>query len=834
MFNLKLAFRTLRKTPFVTIVAALSLALGIGANTAIYSIFEQMLRRPLPVYQPQRLVNLSAPGPAPGSNSCNNAGDCDEVFSYPMLTDLQKSQQSAFSGIVGHRLSDGSMAYRGLAPMDGQIMFVTGSYFPVLGLQPALGRLIGPSDDENIGANPEVVLAYDYWQTKLGGDRSVLGQTMIVNGTQMTIIGVAPEGFEGTTLGSRPNLFAPMTMRPALQLGTVKGMENRQNYWVYLFGRLKPGVSIDQAKSAINAVYHPIINDVEAPLQKGMSDQTMKKFRAKEIVLKDGRRGQSSVHREATVPIMMLFSITGIVLLIACANIANLLLARAANRSMEMAVRLSLGATRRQLLTQLLTESVLLAAIGGVASLLVARWTLGAISALLPGEIANALHFEIHWPAVFFAAALSLLTGVFFGLFPAIHSTRPDLVTALRNNSGKLSGGRGAARFRTSLATAQVALSMALLIAAGLFVKSLWNVSRVDLGIRVDNVVTFGIAPRLSGYDSTRSKALFIRVEDELAALPGVNGVTADLVGLLQNNNWGNNVSVQGFKKDPDTDANSRFDEVGPGFYKVLGVPLLSGREFTAADEVGRPKVAIVNEAFAKKFNLGKDAVGKRMAVGDTNNLEIEIVGLVKDTKYSQVKQKIPPVFVLPYRQDSNVGYMSFYVRTSGDPLLILRSIPGAIGRIDASLPVIGLKTMPQQVKENVFLDRMISIMSGSFALLATLLAAIGLYGVLAYSVAQRTREIGVRMALGADSAKVRAMVLRQVGVMLLIGGVIGIAGALALGRGAKSLLFEITGYDPFVVIASVIALSLVALAAGYVPALRASRVDPMQALRYE
>jgi predicted permease len=834
MFNLRLALRTLLKTPFVTIVAALSLALGIGANTAIYSIFEQMLRRPLPVYQPERLVNLSVPGPSPGSNSCNNAGECDEVFSYPMFKDLQKSQQSAFSGIVGHRKTDASIAFKGHTPFNGDIMLVTGSYFPVLGLQPALGRLIGPADDETMGASPLVVLSYDYWRTKLGADRSALNATMTVNGQQLTVIGVAPEGFEGTTLGSRPDLFVPMTMRTALREGSAKGMENRQNYWLYVFARLRPGVGMDQAKSAINAVYHPIINEVEAPLQKGLSDQTMKKFRAKEIVLKDGRRGQSSVHKEATVPIMMLFSITGIVLLIACANIANLLLARAANRSMEMAVRLSLGATRRQLLTQLLTESVLLAAIGGLASILVARWTLGAISSLLPGEIANALHFQIHWAAVFFAAVLSLVTGIVFGLFPALHSTRPDLVTALRNNAGKLSGGRTAARFRTSLATAQVALSMALLIAAGLFVKSLWNVSRVDLGIRVDNVVTFGIAPRLSGYDSTRSKALFLRTEEEVAALPGVNGVTADLVGLLQNNNWGNNVSVQGFKRDPDTDAGSRFDEVGPGFYKVLGVPLLAGREFTAADVVGRPKVAIVNEAFAKKFNLGKDAVGKRMAMGDTNNLDMEIVGLVKDAKYSQVKQKIPPVFVLPYRQDPNIGFMNFYVRTSGDPLLLLRSIPGAIARLDPNLPVVGLKTMPQQVKENVFLDRMISIMSASFALLATLLAAIGLYGVLAYSVAQRTREIGVRMALGADSTRVRLMVLRQVGVMLLIGGVIGIAGALALGRGAKSLLFELTGYDPFVVIASVIALSLVALAAGYVPALRASKVDPMQALRYE
>jgi predicted permease len=293
---------------------------------------------------------------------------------------------------------------------------------------------------------------------------------------------------------------------------------------------------------------------------------------------------------------------------------------------------------------------------------------------------------------------------------------------------------------------------------------------------------------------------------------------------------------VQGFKRDPDTDAGSRFNEVGPGYFKVLGVPVLAGREFTEADEVGRSKVAVVNEAFAKKFNLGTGAavIGKRMAVGDTNNLDIEIVGLVKNAKYSSVKGVIPPVFVLPYRQDTNLGSLNFYVRTNGDPALVLRSIPGAMARLDPNLPVENLKTMPQQIKENVFLDRMISLLSAAFAILATILAAVGLYGVLAYSVAQRTREIGVRMALGADSAAVRGMVLRQVGIMVAIGGVIGIGGALALGRGAKSLLFELTGYDPVVMVTSAIVLTLVALGAGYIPALRASRVDPMQALRYE
>ncbi len=832
MTSVRLAFRTLLKTPFVTAVAVLSLALGIGANAAIYSLFDQMLLRALPVPEPGRLVNLGAPGPKHGSQSCNQAGDCDQVFSYAMFRDLEEKQQS-FTGIAAHVQFGANLAFEGQTE-SGEGMLVSGSYFPVLEVQPALGRLLAPRDDQAIGAHFVVVLSHGYWETRLGSDPGVLDRTIVVNGQPLTIVGVAPEGFRGTTLGTHPDVFVPLTMRALMSPGW-EGFENRRSYWAYLFARMKPGLSIEQARAELTALYRGIVNEVEAPLQEGMSDQTMAQFRAKGIQVEPGPQGQSSIHTEARVPLILLFSITGIVLLIACANIANLLLARGAHRAPEMALRGSLGAGRSQLLRQLLTESLLLALVGGAASLFVASWTLGFIGSLLPPEAGEMITIGLRPSMLLFAGALSLATGVLFGLYPALHATRSDLVTILRASSGQPAGARAAARFRTALVTAQIALSMALLAGAGLFIKSLANVSRVELGLATANLVTFGISPELNGYEPERSAALFDNLEEALAALPGVTGVSQGLVPLLAGSNWGNDVSVEGFESGPDTDANARYNEVGTAYFSTVGIRLLAGREFTRADAGGAPRVAIINEAFARKFGLDpRDAVGKRMRRGRGGELDTEIIGVVQDAKYSEVKQVVPPLFFTPYRQDPGVGFLTYYLRTGTDPAPVLRAIPEVLKGLDPNLPVEELKTLEDQVRENVFMDRMISTLASAFAVLATLLAAIGLYGVLAYSVAQRTREIGLRMALGAAGPRVRGMVLRQVGVMTLMGGIVGILGAVALGRGAQSLLFEMEGHDPVVLVASAVLLTLVALGAGYLPALRASRVDPMQALRYE
>jgi predicted permease len=834
MLNLKFALRTLFKTPFVTVVAIVSLALGIGANAAIFSLFNQILLKPLDVPEPARLVNLSAPGPKPGSQNCGQAGPCESVFSYLMFRDLERVQ-TAFTGIAAHISFGANLAARGQTE-NTEGLLVSGSYFPVLGLQPAIGRLLGPGDDKTPGESHVVVLSHAYWLRRFGGDPGVLDQPITVNGQSMTVVGVAPRGFDGTTLGQKPALFAPITMRGFSQ--PFKGFDNRRSYWAYLFARLKPGVSIDQARSALATPYRQIVNDVEAPLQTGMSPQTLARFKAKPLLLEEGTRGQSDVSTEGRAPLTLLFGVTALVLVIACANIANLLLARGAARSSEMAVRLSIGAGRGQLVRQLLGESILLALLGGIGGLFVGHWTLNLMATLLPAEATDTVRLEIDPTAALFAGTLAIGTGLLFGLFPALHSTRPDLVSALKGQSGQASGARSASRFRTTLATAQIALSMSLLVAAGLFTKSLANISRVNLGVNADNVIMFQVSPELNGYTPERSRQFFERMEDALAALPGVTGVTMATVPLVSGNNWGNNVAVEGFEAGPDTDTNSRYNEIGPAYFSTLGIPLLGGREFTRADAFGGPKVAIVNEAFAKKFNLGPNAVGKHMSndrgAGTAPVLNMEIVGLVKNAKYNSVKNEIPPQFFVPYRQDDRLGFINAYVRTAGEPTPFMTSIPKAIAALDANLPVQRLRTLPQQVRENVFLDRFISVLSTAFAALATLLAAVGLYGVLAYTVSQRTREIGLRMALGAAPGRVRGMVLRQVGLMTVVGGAVGLAAAIGLGQLAQSLLFQMKGWDPLVLASAAVALAIVALAAGFIPAHRASQVDPMRALRYE
>jgi predicted permease len=834
MRTLRFAIRTLYRTPVVTAIAVISLALGIGATAGIFSVFHEVLLQTLTVPRPSELVNLSAPGPKPGFGSCGREGDCEAVFSYAMFRDLQQTQ-TVFTDIAAHVGFGAHVGDEGNTS-NGEGLLVSGSYFPVLELRPALGRLLDSHDDQLVGESRVAVLSYDYWLSRFGRDPAILDRQLIVNGQSLTIVGVAPQGFGGTTIGMRPAVFVPITLRSLLDDDT--GWSLRTDYWAYLFARLRPGVTLDAARASLGTGYHAIINDVEAPLQKDMSAQTMARFRAKAILLAAGGRGQSSVPDEAKTPLRLLLGVTAFVLLIACANIANLLLARSAARAGEMAVRLSIGASRTRLVGQLLTESLLLAVIGGTAGLAVAHWTLALVVSLLPPDVQHTMTFRINGTVILFGIGLTFATGLLFGLFPALHSTRPDLVSTLKNQAGQPSGAKGAARVRLLLATSQIALAMMLLASSGFFVKSLLNVSRVDLGFKADHLVTFGLSPDLNGYSFDRTRLFFQRLEDELRAAPGVTAVTVSNVALLAGSNRARDVAVQGFTAGPDTNSNSRYNRVGPGYFSALGIPLVAGREFTDVDTLNSPRVALVNQTFARKFGLGNDAVGKLMGwapgAGYRSPLDTTIVGVVADAKYSDVKQQVPPQFFVPYRQDREPAGMHVYVRTAGDSARAATAITAVVKRLDPHLPVEELETLPEQVRNNTFLDRMLTTLSAAFALLATLLAAIGLYGVLAYTVAQRTREIGLRMALGAAPNRVRGMVLRQVAIMTIAGGVAGLAGALGVGKGAQSMLFEMTGADPLVLALSAVALALVALCAGFIPAHRASRVDPMRALKYE
>ena len=833
MMQLKLAFRSLLKTPVVTAIAVLSMALGIGANVAIFSIFNHMLLRPLPVYEPDRLVNLVSPGPRSGAVSCGQAGTCDAIFSYPMFRDLERVQ-TMFTGIAAHRDFGANIAYGGVSE-GGDAALVSGSYFSVLGLTPHVGRLLSRDDDREPGSGRVAVLSYDYWRRRFGERSDIVDQTMLVNGQALTIVGVAPKGFHGTTLGGRPLMYVPISMREAI-VPRWKGLDNRRSYWAYLFARLKPGVQVEHARATFNTQYRSILTQVDVPLQQRMRPSMLAQFRDMEMQLESGTRGQSRAPGESRQPLTLLFGVTAIVLLICCANVANLLLGRAAARSTEVAVRLSIGAGRRHIIGQLLLESMLLGVLGGVGGLLVARWSLDAMAGIMPGAAAETLALQLDGDMLAFAAALSLATGLLFGLLPALQSTRPNLVAALKANAGQPSGARGAARFRVTLATAQIALSMALLVSAGLFTKSLLNISRVDLGLNAEKLVVFGVAPAMNGHAVVRTRQILETIEDELSGFPGVAGVTTARVRLISGDASMSGFQLQGVVEDPETDTSAFYNFVGPDFLRTLGIPLVSGREFSRADVEGSPKVAIVNEAFLRRFKVGRDAVGKRMyrAGRAGNGFDIEIVGVAADSAYDEVKEKAAPLVLMPYRQDPDVAYAYFYVRTSGDEQDLLAAIPRVIREIDPTLPVADLRTMTAQVNENISLDRFVTSMSAAFASLATLLAALGLYGVLAYTVTQRTREFGLRMALGADAANVRRLVLRQVGLMTCVGAAVGLASALALGRAAESLLFQMSVRDPMVFAGATIVLVAVALCAGAIPAQRAARVDPMTALRYE
>jgi putative ABC transport system permease protein len=833
--DIRYSFRGFRLRPGFAIVIVLTLAFGIGVNVAVFSMYDGLLLRPLPVDNPAGLVNLYGPGPKSGGSSCNEAGNCDHVFSYPMFRDLERAD-GPFAGIAAQRPIRANLGYEGQTTAARGVL-VSGSYFGVLGLAPALGRLISPEDDRVDGEASVVVLGHDYWVNNLGAAAGAVGQTLIVNGKPLTIVGVAPRGFGGTTVGIRPEVYVPITFRWQAEPRSIPNFDSRRSYWVYVFARLKAGVSPEQAAAAIAPTYRAILNDVEAPLQTDVTEQTLAQFRTKTLVLEPGARGQSSVRDVADAPLTMLLVATGIVLLIACVNIANLMLARGTARRAEMAVRSSLGAAPQRLLALLSIEALLLAALAALASFPVALATLRGITTFMPEGVDNTDALTLNGTAAALAFGAAALCALIFGVLPGLKLARTAPARALQAGSTRAIGGRGAGRFRQTLTTIQIALSMMLLVLATLFAQSLANISRVDTGMRTESLVTFSISPELNGYSTERAAELFDRLEKDLAAQPGVAAVASSMVPLLSFSNWNNGVVVEGYERNRDQPDDASYNQVGTGFLRTLGITLLAGRDFTESDIADRPQVAIVNREFARHYGLGDAAIGKRVGIpegpGD-EALDTEIVGLIADSAYSDVKEEPRPQILVPRRQRTSIGFMTFYVRTAQAPDDALALIRKVVATIDPNLPATSLRTLEEQIEQNTSLDRLLATLAAALAAGATLLAALGLYGVLSYTIAQRRREIGLRLALGADGRRVRGMVLRQVGWMAGIGVPVGLLAAVLLGFAASSLLFGLESTDATSLLLSFVVLSAVVFGASYLPARRASRVDPVIALRSE
>jgi predicted permease len=829
--DVRYAVRCFVLRPAFAIVVVATLAVAIGANVTVFSLYDQLMLRELPVNRPSELVNFAAPGPKAGFVICGSQGPCDETFSYPLFRDLEKAD-GPFAGIAASKLFNTNIAFGEHAAL-GSALLVSGRFFSTLGIGPELGRVIESSDTAVAGEASVAVLSYDYWSTALGADPRVLGKTISVNGTSLEIVGVAPRGFVGTTIGEQPQLFVPITFKWLSTPGMPPVHENRFADWVYLFGRLKPHVSIEEAQAAINVPYHALINDFDASTAPIRGDQ-VDAYRAKALLLKPGAQGQSGAPSNARTPLAVLFAATATILLIACANLANLMLARGAARIGEMAVRTSLGAAPHQLIRLLGVEALLLAGGAALASLPIAYGLLQATGVAIPPYMVAAPDLTLNLRAVGAAFGIAALCTLLFALAPMLKLAATDPGPVLQASGARAFGGKTVGRFRFALATTQIALSMLLLVLAALFTQSLANVARIDLGMQTESLLTFGVAPNLSGYSAQRSAQVFEQIEQQLREQPGVVSVTASMVPLLASAAWGTSLDVEGYEAPSSGDQSTNMTYAGTDFLKTLGIPLLAGRDFTAADSRDRPKVAIVNQAFVDKYHLGPNPIGKRFGV-TRGNLDTEIVGLFKDSAYNLVKGPFAPLFVVPWRQSTQgVQGMNFYVRTAQAPEALLTAIPRIVAQVDSNLPAMNIETLDTQVRKNVQTDWLLTAVSAALAVVATLLAAIGLYGVLSYTVAQRTREIGVRLALGAEPAQVRGMVLKQVSWMAVVGVPLGLVGALAIGKLATTLLYGLAPTDPIAFSAAAVLLTAVVLGASYLPARRASRVDPVVALRSE
>jgi putative ABC transport system permease protein len=829
--DVRYALRTLRKSPGFAAVAVLTLALGIGANAAIFALVDRVLIRPLPVRNPGSLVLLRSPGPIQGHVWSD--GDMATSFSAPMYRDLRE-RAGVFDGLLGEYPFAASVAAGGETELaSGEL--VSGNYFDVLGVPPAIGRNLTPDDDRVPGAHAVVVLSHGYWSRRFGGDPSVVGRTISVNGRELSVVGVARRGFSGIQPGRPADLFVPLMMK-APMTPFWDGLEDPKDHWLQIVGRLKPGLSRARAEAAILPLYRSLLAGV-LPRITSWDDARRRQFLDKRILLVPGARGRTVLRDGVGTPLVSLMGMVALVLLIACSNLAGLLAARGAARQKEYGIRLAIGASRAQLLRQSVVECLLFALSGGALGLVVAAWTLQALTSVFPADAdLRQVAAQIDPRVMAFAAIVSLAAGVLFGVSPALRAARLDPARTLSGQGrGASSAGPDALRFRQWLVSAQIALTLVLLVASGLFVRSLANLGRVELGFLPDHVVGFTLSPELDGYPADRTAALARDLTQRLRAIPGVRAASAAELGTLTGDTEGSNVRAEGADPAAGNEDHVRRNQVGPDYFATLGIPLVAGREFTWRDDASASKVAVVNEAFVRRFFPGRSAVGRHLTfTASKPPAPIEIVGVVRDSKSATVAEKSEPFVYAPYLQDPKLGELTFYVRAAQAPETLSSAIREQVRQLDPKLPVYGIKTLSRQLDDSLASDRLIVILSACFGGLATILAAIGIYGVLAFAVGQRRREIGVRMALGADPASVRRLVLGEVGRFLVVGGAIGLPAACVLARLVESILFGVRATDPLVYAGGTALMAAVAALAGSLPARRAARIDPLEALRSE
>ena len=842
--DIRYAVRMLAHSPGFTAIAVLTLALGIGANTAIFTVINSVLLNNLPVAHPEQLVLLTNPDEQGGGTGFNDG--VRDVLTYPEFQDIAQ-HNAVFSGVLAASSDttskpaqvEGSGASVEAAPAN--VKLVSGSYFSVLGVNPILGRAFGTEVDNPRDANPVAVISYGFWQERFAGARDVIGRKLRVLRTTYTVLGVTPPQFHGETVGANPEIFVPLSMQSEISPGRDYLSQETNHFskteWLQVIGRLKPGVSLAQARAAITVEFKQMMQTQAA----GMSVHDKQKFMTQSLAVTAGSRGASTLRGDFGKPLEILMAVVGLILLIACANIANILLARAATRQKEIAVRVALGAGGARLFRQMLTESILLAAIGGAVGFLFAGWAEVALLRMVSAGNAQ-VPLDLHPNAkiLVFTLGVSMLTGILFGLAPALRAMRVDLNSVLKAAGRGFSGTSsrpGRVPIGKVLVVAQVALSLLLLVLAGLFVRSFRNLSEVNLGYDRDHIVQFGTNAVTYGYQRAEVIPLYDQILQRLRSIPGVREASLSDNRLLSGTDSQDPFTLEGEGKARE-DEEVRYDWVGPGFFDAAGIPILEGRDIGPQDSGNGQRVGVINEAFARKYFPKSNPIGQRIVVRDSSGyFNFVIVGVAADSKHGSVREKPFPRFYAPYFNPEGNSWRTgatFIVRTFGDPAGVSASIRAVVKDVAATLPPVTTETMDQRLADSLATDRMITELSGAFGVLAIILVCIGLYGIMAYAVSGRTNEIGIRIALGAQRNNVLWLILKESLLLVVVGVVIGVPIVFAAGKWISSLLFGVKAADPLALAVATLLMFVVAVVACYVPAARAMRVDPMVALRYE